>query len=309
MGRYRKAKRVGKFKITKMKKYLFVISIFTALIATSSLFAQVKNDTVRNETILKMTKAKLGDKIILSKISSSPNKFDISTDALIKLKENNVSDTVVNLMVYKQSLIESYSDKNSSANSDGSNYTFKNSGIYFKKNNKYTTLDPTLVTSSSAQMGLVSSTNMAQIEGGEANYQFTETPEFYFNFSPEKKDLNKSNANNTDNYMDVILNSGTAVSPNEFKLVKLKVGKGKREYQSGKTGGVYGGKTDYSIGDKYIVTFKYEKISDNTYKIILPNGLAPGEYCFVYLSNNANNNPYFVALGQNKNKVFDFGIK
>jgi thymidylate synthase len=50
------------------------------------------------------------------------------------LKENNVSDTVVNMMVYKQSLIESYSDKNSSANSDGSNYTFKNSGIYFNPN-------------------------------------------------------------------------------------------------------------------------------------------------------------------------------
>ena len=293
----------------KMKKYLFVVSIVAMLIATSSLFAQVKNDTVRNETIIKLTKAKLGDKIILSKISSSPNKFDISTDALIKLKENNVSDTVVNIMVYKQSLIESYSDKNSSANSDGSNYTFKNSGIYFKKNDKYISLDPTLVTSSTAAMGVVAATNMAQIEGGEANYQFTETPEFYFNFSPAKKDLNKSNNPNSDNYMDAIFNSGTAVSPNEFKLLKLKVSKGKREYQSGKTGGVYGGKTDYSIGDKYIVTFKYEKISDNTYKIILPIGLAPGEYCFVYLSNNANNNPYLVALGKNTNKVFDFGVK
>lgn len=294
-----------------MKKYLFVISIFTALIASSSLFAQVKNDTIRNETVIKMTKAKLGDKIILSKISTSPNKFDISTDALIKLKENNVSDTVVNIMVYKQSLIETNADKNSSANSDGSNYTFQNSGIYFKKNDKYTTLDPTLVTSTAAKMGLVSSTNMAQIEGGEANYQFNETPEFYFNFSPAKKDLNKSNANNTttDNYMDAILNTGSAVSPNEFKLVKLKASKGKREYQTGKTAGVYGGKSDYSIGDKYIVTFKYEKISENTYKIILPSGLVPGEYCFVYLSNNANNDPYLIALGQNKNKVFDFGVK
>lgn len=294
-----------------MKTDLFIISIFTTLIASSSLFAQVKNDTIRNETVIKMTKAKLGDKIILSKISTSPNKFDISTDALIKLKENNVSDTVVNIMVYKQSLIETNSDKNASANSDGSNYTFKNSGIYFKKNDKYTTLDPTLVTSSSAKMGLVSSTNMAQIEGGEANYQFNETPEFYFNFSPAKKDLNKSNANNTssDNYMDAILNTGSAVSPNEFKLVKLKASKGKREYQTGKTAGVYGGKSDYSIGDKYIVTFKYEKISENTYKIILPAGLAPGEYCFVYLSNNANNNPYLVTLEQSKNKVFDFGVK
>jgi hypothetical protein len=293
-----------------MKKYLFVVSIFAMLIATSSLFAQVKNDTVRNETIIKMTKAKLGDKIILSKISSSPNKFDISTDALIKLKENNVSDTVVNIMVYKQSLIESYSDKNSSANSDGSNYTFQNSGIYFKKNDKYISLDPTLVTSSTAAIGVVASTNMAQIEGGEANYQFTETPEFYFNFSPAKKDLNKSNNPNSDNYMDAIFNSGTAVSPNEFKLLKLKVSRGKREYQSGRTAGVYGGgKSDYSIGDKYIVTFKYEKISDNTYKIILPAGLTPGEYCFVYLSNNASSNPYLVALGKNTNKVFDFGVK
>lgn len=301
-----------------MKKNLFVMSLFAALLASSSLFAQVKNDTIRNETVIKMTKAKLGDKIILSKISTSPNKFDVSTDALIKLKENNVSDTVVNIMVYKQSLIETNSDKNSSANSDGTAFTFQTSGIYFKKNDKYTSLDPTLVTSSSNKMGLFSSTNMAQIEGGEANYQFNETPEFYFNFSPAKKDLNKSNANNTstDNYMDAILNTGPygssnaqAVSPNEFKLVKLKVGKGKREYQAGKTAGVYGGKSDYSIGDKYIVTFKYEKISENTYKIIFPAGLAPGEYCFVYLSNNANNNPYLIALGQNKNKVFDFGVK
>lgn len=287
------------------------MSLFATLLASSSLFAQVKNDTIRNETVIKMTKAKLDDKIILSKISTSPNKFDVSTDALIKLKENNVSDTVVNIMVYKQSLIETNSDKNSSANSDGTDFTFQTSGIYFKKNDKYTTLDPTLVTSTAAKMGLVSSTNMAQIEGGEANYQFNETPEFYFNFSPAKKDLNKSNANNTatDNYMDAILNTGSAVSPNEFKLVKLKASKGKREYQTGKTAGVYGGKSDYSIGDKYIVTFKYEKISENTYKIIFPAGLAPGEYCFVYLSNNANNNPYLITLGQNKNKVFDFGVK
>jgi hypothetical protein len=293
------------------------ITIFAAVIASSSLFAQVKNDTIRNETVIKMTKSKLGDKIILSKINTSPNKFDVSTDALIKLKDNNVSDTVVNIMVYKQSLLESNSDKNNSANSDGSNSTFKTSGIYFKKNGKYTSLDPTLVTSASSKMGLTSSKNMSQIEGGEANYQFNEAPEFYFNFSPAKKDLNKSNGNatSTDNYMDAILNTGPygssnaqAVSPNEFKLVKLNASKGKREYQSGKTGGVYGGKTDYSIGDKYIITFKYEKISDNTYKIIFPLGLKPGEYCFVYLSNNANTNPYLVALGQ-KIKVFDFGIK
>lgn len=278
---------------------------------------QVKNDTLSNATVIKMTKSKLGDKIILSKINSSPNKFDVSTDALITLKDNNVSDTVVNLMVYKQSLLESSTDNNNASNSDGGNYTFKSSGIYFKRDSKYTSLDPTLVTSASNKAGLASSKTMAQIEGKEANYQFNETPEFYFNFSPAKKDLNKSNANstNSNNYMDAILNSGaygstnsTAVSPNEFKLVKLDVSKGKREYQNGKISGI-SGKIDNSIGDKYIVTFKYEKVSDNTYKIILPNDIKNGEYCFVYLSNNANNDPYLMIYGQNNNKVFDFGIK
>lgn len=302
-----------------MKKKLFVISLFSALLATSSLFAQVKNDTIRNETVIKMTKAKLGDKIILTKISASPNKFDISTDALIKLKENNVSDTVVNIMVYKQSLIETNSDKNSAANSDGSNYRFQNSGIYFKKNDKYTTLDPTLAENSKAKMSIIPLFITAQIEGSEANYQFNETPEFYFNFSPVKKDLNKSNANNSsednymdnfdDNYMDAILNTGTTVSPNEFKLVKLKVGKGRREYQAGKTASVYsGGQTEYSLGNSSVVTFKYEKISEHTYKITLPAVLVPGEYCFVYL-NNTNDNLALQYLRNSYNKVFDFGVK
>ena len=292
------------------------MAVLAASIISFTALGQVKTDTISNATVIKMTKSKLGDKIILSKISTSPNKFDISTDALINLKDNNVSDTVVNLMVYKQSLLESSTDKNNSANSDGGNYIFTSSGIYFKRDGRYISLDPTLVTSASNKAGLTSSKTMAQIEGKEANYQFNETPEFSFNYAPVKKDLKKSTANstNSDNNMDVILNTGPygstnsqAISPNEFKLVKLDVSKGKREYQNGKISGI-SGKIDYSIGDKYIVTFKYEKVSDNTYKIILPSDLKSGEYCFVYLSNHANNNPYLMLFGQNKNKVFDFGI-
>lgn len=289
--------------------------VLATLIISSRLLGQ---DTLNNETVVKMTNSKLSDKIILSKIKISPTKFDINTDALIKLKDSNVSDTVINLIVFKQSLLNNITENNSSINSDGSNYVFKSSGIYFKREDKYIPLDPTIVTSSANQIGVLSSKNMAQIEGATANYQFTETPEFYFNFSPAKKDLNKSNANSTttENYMDILLNNGPygssnsqAVSPNEFKLVKLTSSKGKREYQAGKIAGIYGGKSDYSIGDKYIVSFKYEKISENTYKIIFPSGLSPGEYCFVYLSNNANTNPYLLNLGQNRNKVFDFGVK
>lgn len=173
------------------------ISLLISFLLISYLaVSQVKSDTINNSSVIKMTKSKLGDKIILSKINTSPFKFDVSTDALINLKQNNVSDTVVNLMVYKQALIEKISDQNISANSDGDNYIFKASGIYFKKGEKYTSLDPTLVTSATGK-GIFSARSMAQIEGDEANYQFDQIPEIYFNFEPVKKELNKSNANAT----------------------------------------------------------------------------------------------------------------
>jgi hypothetical protein len=298
-----------------MKKILTICILAIGL--NTSINAQVKADTIKNETVMKMTKAKLGDKIILSKINTSPTKFDISTDALIKLKENNVSDTIVNLMVYKQSLQEEATEIKDSKNGDGAGYTFKESGIYFKKDGKYIPLDPTIVTSTTAKGALYTQKFLAQIEGREANYQINSTSEFYFNFEPAKKDLNKSNNNTTaqDNYMQQILNgygygttNATAVSPNEFKLVKLDVSKSKREYMKGKFS-TFTGKQDFSIDDKYIVTFKYEKVSENTYKVTFPNALKTGEYCFVYLSNSANINPYFQVYGQNNTKVFDFGVK
>ena len=90
-------------------------------------------------------------------------------------------------------------------------------------------------------------------------------------------------------------------------MVKLKVSKGKREYLSGKINAL--GKVDFSIGDKYLVSFKYEKVSENTYKVILPSDLKPGEYCFLYLNNNANNNPILLQMNKNSNKVYDFGFK
>ena len=296
-----------------MKKYILLAQLVVALGAIS----QTKSDTLRNETIIKLTQSKIADNLIISKINTSPIKFDVSTDGLINLKKNNVSDPVINLMVEKQSKIDQVKSLSANNNSDGNNFTFNKSGIYFKKDNKYTPLDPTIVTSSSGIYSVYNKKSMSQIEGSEANYTLNKTTEIYINFSPQEKALNSSNAastNGNQDYFDYIMASYggnvSAISPNEFKLVKLKVKKGllpfikknKREYQSGKismTG------VDASIGDKYIVNFKYEKISEYTYKVMLPKDIAPGQYCFVYLSN-ASKNLYLV---NNTNKVYDFGVE
>lgn len=55
--------------------------------------------TLQNEDIVKMAKAGLDDATILSKIQKSQCQFDISTDALIQLKQDGVSASVINAMV------------------------------------------------------------------------------------------------------------------------------------------------------------------------------------------------------------------
>jgi hypothetical protein len=299
----------------KLIKLLFCITLI--LLANIKLIAQTKTEVLTNQTIIKLVKSKFGDDAIISKINNSNCDFNIGTDALITLKENNVSERVINFMVEKQTKIDNQTAKSKSKNSDGNDNVFPESGIFFKQDGKYVPLDATLVTSNNKKnMGCLggclsvyglgkffSNKLKSQIEGNEANYQFTKMPEFYFNFEKTNRSLNNADNNNM---MDEYFKNVKASSPNEFKLVKLDVSKGKREYVSAKIKG--NGEADNSIDDNYIVNFKYTKVSDNVYKVTFPTPLAPGEYCFVYLANNENPNPYLVKT-KGGNRVFDFGVK
>lgn len=282
-------------------------------------YSQTKIDTLNNETIIKLTKSKLPGSVIIQKINTSFCSFDISVDGLIKLKESQVGDSVINLMIQIQGKANAASFIQAKDNSNDKNHTFTESGIYFLEDAKYTNLDPTIVSTARPKTGILNIKYKSQIEGAEANYQLkSKRPEFYFNFETVKKNLNDANANATttskDNYLDQLLdkigygysNSNyQAISPNDFKLIKLDKNKNKREFVSGKVSAF--GQYDMSIDDKNIVNFKYEKISANTYKIKFDKDLSPGEYCFLYLGNN-NNAAYVQWYGQNNFKVFDFGI-
>lgn len=298
-----------------MKKIFF----FSFMLFRLSSFSQTNIETIKNETIIKLTKSKLPESVITQKINQSVCSFDISVDALIKLKDNAVSDNVINLMIDKQSKTELITQTVVKNNTNEKNHTFTESGIFFFKNGNYTNLDPTIVTTTNPKSGLFNIKYKSQIEGGEANYQLdSKQPEFYFNFEPVKKSLNDANANtsntNKNNYLDQFFNkigygqsngNYQAISPNDFKLIKLDKNKNKREFISGKISAY--GQYDMSIDSKYIVSFKYEKVSANTFKIKFEKDLETGEYCFLYLGNN-NNAPQIQIYAQNNVKVFDFSI-
>jgi hypothetical protein len=80
---------------------LRITLILLLILSGHSVFAD--NETLTNESVIKMVKAGLGSDLILEKIQEAGRvDFDLSTDALVALKEAKVSDEVIRAMKTKQ---------------------------------------------------------------------------------------------------------------------------------------------------------------------------------------------------------------
>jgi len=260
-------------------------------------------------------KSKISDDIIIQKMNQSICLFNTSIDSLIFLKENLVSDKLIEIMMTKKSNTQGLANQ-----TEVDILNLKETGIYFKNASSFIALDPTIATSSMPKNNLTNIKYKTQIEGSEANYQIKDSLlVFYFHFEPVKKNLSDANANATNkaegNYLDQIFkqqidynlnnNNYKAASPNDFRLIKLDKTKNKREFTSGKMN--LAGNFDFSVDDKVIIVFKYEKIAESTYKVWFTKRLKNGEYCFYYIGNNTNQSAFRI-YGQNNFKVFDFGV-
>ena len=300
-----------------MKKatfFLFICLLFSIPV--------ISQNTFTNSDCIKLAKAGLSEDLIISTINSSESySFDTSIDAIIKLKDAGVSDKVIQIMMTKQEM----SRKNIGSFSfdfNGASYQLPNSGIFFFKNGKFIELNSTSITSSSPRSGFVNVKMINELEGNKANYSIDRPGVFIFAFDDMDKSLNDSNANavnnQTSNQLDYMAqmqaaisggsNNQNAVSPNEFKLIKLDVSKNRRQFTGGRVSMF--GQRDTSLKDKNIGQFKYEALSNNIFIVTLSNSNKSGEYCFMY-SGNVQQSSGFGTMFANKNnnKVFDFTLK
>lgn len=78
--------------------YLRCVLILTFLFTPNVFAVQQK---LTNQDVLKMVKAGLSPEIIEQTINSSDQAFDVSTDALIKLKQEGVPDAIVQAMILR----------------------------------------------------------------------------------------------------------------------------------------------------------------------------------------------------------------
>lgn len=66
---------------------------------------------ITNIDLIQMKRAGISEEIIKTKIATEHSKFDVSTDAILIMKEEKFSDDVVSLMIQKNEALKSYSER------------------------------------------------------------------------------------------------------------------------------------------------------------------------------------------------------
>jgi hypothetical protein len=265
---------------TSLLTVLFVFAVFAAT-------AQIKVDTLTNEKIIQLSKIGLQPDVIINKINTSINIFDVSTDALIRLSENNVSPDVINEMMRINN--NHKLDVEDKINSKNPNAMHKSGIYYFNQEDKENPLKKiqvvritSFVSGGGGYGGFGGSSTSAVLTGGKSKQQVNEdAPIFYFYFDSD----NNSKADWDQN----------AASPNEFALVKVIEKRDQRLFKvSGSSSFSYGSNSSVGIPEKSKIPFEFDQISEGIYKVTFKEPLRVGEYCFVFASET--------------NKVYDFGI-
>lgn len=276
-------------------KNLFCTISFLFLLHQAPLLAQ-QPEVLTNESVIELYTKKLPSSIILGKIKSAKNSFNLDTDALIHLTENNIPEDIINAMV------EAAGDESRHITVIDPNNPLhmQPSGIYIYTSTdqpKLTQLEATVYSQSKNSGSLASSMTYGiskvktsvTLTGASAQTQIKDQlPVFYFYF-----DITESSLSQTGDWW-----FKTASSPNEFLLVKFSENKKSREVTTG-SANIAG--ASVGVDDKNKADFKMEKVANGIYRVYFEKPLPEGEYCFMY----AGTMPAGFA---SMNKVFDFGI-
>lgn len=290
-----------------------VLTLALALVATGVARPQsgAGDEVLRNEDVAAMTKAGLSAPVIVAKIRSSRTDFDVTSDALIALKQDGVAEDVIAVMIDSANAPPSPGtrrrialSRNQPAPREAAWYPAKpsESGIYYLEElgqegqlvlvepNVYTQSKETGLWKQALTYGVAKVQYKAVLQGAHARLEIKDRrPTFYFYFDVASAGLS---------------NSGTAWGPatsaNEFILAQMDVKKAARELTVGEYGGLTG--HNYGVSTKASREFDYERLEPGVYRVTPKKDLAPGEYCFLYGGSVATSG---TGAGP---KLFDFAI-
>jgi hypothetical protein len=230
------------------------LSLVAVVLISLSLVA-FGQETLTNASIVKMTKAGLGENLIVSMVQSQPGQYDLTPDTLTSLKGQGVSEKVLAAMAAKNAAPAAPPAAAKAADV----YDDMDIGVYYKWKGEWTQMGSEPVNWKTGGMlksigsgGLVKGDVNGHLNGKESPTKVTTPLEFLIK-APEGS-------------------AGT-----DYELVRLHVNSDNREFRT-KTGGVF----HSSGGDtRDAVPFDATKIAKHVYSVTLKNNLAPGEYAFL----------------------------
>jgi hypothetical protein len=254
-----------------------------------------------NQDVMELVKLGLSDDVIIAKIRTASSagadsvSFDTSVDALKTLKESNVSDAVIKVMINPApppaavTVITSTTPVTLDPNLPPPEV-----GIYWKNGVKFTQVEGQAVTNTKAggkagsffTNGLRNQHWDATIAGPKSKTIVQETRPTFYLYVPDGADSS------------------------DYVLISLNKKSDHREFQIGSFGGITGGKSGVKSEKEH--PFKAEHVGIRMYKVTLDMDLKPGEYAF--FMGTGQGNTMAGAHGGNRSggaasgRVYDFSI-
>jgi len=238
------------------RKIVAFAIIIISLILPSYVFAQ---ETLTNETIVTLVKAGLGEELIISKIKTSQNQFDVSTDGILKLKKEGVNEKIMKAMIEA-----SGRRATTPSTPPAKDLTFQQrwvasmdlEKIYLRKDEKMMSISPIKAEHESSKKKKV----LRDIFGGPSS---TYGPEDIWHFVRGEKSAVRANDKKPIFY--------TKINPSAFSLVNLTYDAGKDIRFAVSYRGVY----------KRTIPMNFQGNSETCFEIILKEDLSLGEYAFI----------------------------
>lgn len=278
--------------------------------------------------VIAMKQAGLSDDLVIAKIKQSNKPANLSTDEMIALKKQNVSDAVIKALMdpagatAADSSVTGAAVANRILNVNPSGATPEpgtsavgnpddpmaphDSGIYIYSADPAGKPHMVMLERAAYQgtktggmfataitYGAVKAKTKAILPGRAASIRAAQgEPIFYFYFEDKAAGLGRGG----------FFAGGAISNPNQFALLRLNVDKHNRSTEIGAFS-IWGGSTGSQ--EKSIISFKADRIDPGLYKVQPEGELTPGEYCFVATTSGTG------AYGSGTtfaHDLFDFGV-
>jgi hypothetical protein len=264
--------------------------VMISILAATTLLAQ---ETLNNADVIGLKQVGLGDTVIINKIKVSKCDFDISTDALKKLKDGGLSDDVINAIIATAAppSIPTPPKVAPAVVSNDPNAPHE-LGIWLYQEQGTERRMIKLKSESSGGSSGWNKKSCVTLYGASAILQITAAAPgvfYYCEEPPQQGAFATSTATTTADDL-VLARMEMRADKNERRLAV-----GKEDFFGGKKSG---------LDSKTYVQTTAEKVSDGIYRLVPVQALPPGEYCFIDKHDASRE-----ALKYRDVELYDFGVK